>query len=321
MNERLTEVCEYEVLAEGLRFPEGPVVLADGSIAIVEIEAGRLTRVDRDGTTETIANLGGGPNGAALGPDGALYVTNNGGFGWWEADGQLTCLGTASDDYAGGSIQRVDVATGEFETLYTHCDGQPLVGPNDLVFDSHGGFYFTDLGKVIDGAYAFGGLFYAQPDGSAITRLAFWQIWPNGIGLSPDESELYVATTISGWLTRWTVDGPGIISASTGGVMAGDVIAKARGRQSFDSLAVEASGTVCAATLAAPGGDEAGILAVGPDGSTVLHLIDDHSTTNICFGGDDLSTAYITSSGKGRLLMAEWPRPGLSLNYGVAASA
>ena len=50
-------------------------------------------------------------------------------------------------DYQGGSIQRMDPHTGEHTTLYTACNGHKLSAPNDLVFDGHGGFYFTDLGK------------------------------------------------------------------------------------------------------------------------------------------------------------------------------
>ena len=59
---------EVTVIASGLAFPEGPIAQPDGSIVLVEIKAGLLTRV-RDGGKETIAELGGGPNGAAIGPD------------------------------------------------------------------------------------------------------------------------------------------------------------------------------------------------------------------------------------------------------------
>src|SRR5579862_5730249 len=74
-------------IASGLEFPEGPVALADGSVLVVEIAGGRLTRVRPDGALKTVARLGGGPNGAALGPDGHCYVCNNGGFSWRTDDG------------------------------------------------------------------------------------------------------------------------------------------------------------------------------------------------------------------------------------------
>src|SRR5262245_7737303 len=99
---------DVEVVTEGLQFPEGPIAMADGSVVLVEIKRQTLTRVRPDGSTEVIAELGGGPNGAAVGPDGAVYVTNNGGFEWAEAGGLTTPHGTPAD-YRTGSIQRVDL--------------------------------------------------------------------------------------------------------------------------------------------------------------------------------------------------------------------
>src|SRR5438876_10774917 len=83
---------ELRTLAEGLQFPEGPVALADGSVLLVEIAAGALTRIAPDGTRSVAANTGGGPNGAAVGPDGKGYVANNGGFEWHREDGHIRPL-------------------------------------------------------------------------------------------------------------------------------------------------------------------------------------------------------------------------------------
>src|SRR5438874_8725576 len=131
---------EFRTLAEGLQFPEGPVALADGSVVLVEIAAGALTRIAPDGTKSVVAHTGGGPNGAALGPDGKCYVCNNGGFNWiTEETGYVRPHGRA-DAYTGGSIQRVDLATGAVEVLYTRCGDIPIMGPNDIVFDDDGGF-------------------------------------------------------------------------------------------------------------------------------------------------------------------------------------
>ena len=129
-------MSELTVVAEGLRFPEGPIAMPDGSVILVEIARGTLSRV-RDGTIEVIAHLGGGPNGAAIGPDGQCYVCNNGGFKWIEARGRLF-PGEEPENYGGGRIEKVNLETGEIEVLYTNCQGLPLRGPNDIVFDADG---------------------------------------------------------------------------------------------------------------------------------------------------------------------------------------
>jgi gluconolactonase len=83
------------------------------------------------------------------------------------------------------------------------------------------------------------------------------------------------------------------------------------GLQLFDSLAVDGAGNVCVATLV-----NGGITVISPNGLSIEHIPrPDPLTTNICFGGADLRTAYITLSGTGRLVAMEWPRPKLRLNY------
>lgn len=124
---------QFEVVAEHLAFPEGPVVMPDGSIIVVEIAAGRVTRVWGEGRTEVVAVTGGGPNGAALGPDGAIYVCNSGAI-----DRELGCHLDEGPD-AVGRIERIDPATGSVDRLYERCGDITLGAPNDLVFDRAGG--------------------------------------------------------------------------------------------------------------------------------------------------------------------------------------
>ena len=100
-------MAEMKLIADGLKFPEGPIAMPDGSIVLVEIAAGRPTRITPDGKKETIAEPGGGPNGAAIGPDGKCYVCNNGGFDWHDQDG-LLIPGDIATDYSGGRIERID---------------------------------------------------------------------------------------------------------------------------------------------------------------------------------------------------------------------
>jgi gluconolactonase len=304
-------MSELREIAGGLQFPEGPIAMPDGSVLLVEIKRGTLSRVSPDGKVVVVAHTGGGPNGAAIGPDGAAYICNNGGFEWHDIGG-FTFPGNQPKDYIGGRIQRVDLSTGVVDDLYTECDGHPLRGPNDIVFDAVGGFWFTDHGKLRDRDRDRTGVFYAKADGSLIREVIFPLDAPNGIGLSPDGTRLYVAETHTGRVWYWHIKGPGEIDlAAALGPSGGSLLAGLPGFQLFDSLAVDGAGNVCVATLV-----NGGITIISPDGTSIEHVpMPDPLTTNICFGGPDLRTAYITLSGTGRLVAMQWPRPGLRLNY------
>jgi gluconolactonase len=299
-------------LAGGLRFPEGPMAMPDGSIVLVEIERQTLSRVTPDGRVHVIAGLGGGPNGAAMGPGGKIYVTNNGGFEWIERPGKLFPAVQAKA-YAGGSIQVVDPETGKFDTLYDACDGRRLRGPNDLVFDRAGGFWFTDLGKARERDFDRGAVYYAKADGSSIVEAIFPLDRPNGIGLSPDERTLYVVETPTARCWAFRLSGPGQIESANGPYRGekGRVVVGLGGYQMFDSLAVDSEGHVCVATLIT-----GAVSDIWPDGSRVdQYVLPDMMVTNVCFGGPGLRTAYATLSMGGTLVSFEWPRPGLPLNY------
>jgi gluconolactonase len=303
---------KHTQIASGLRFPEGPVAMPDGSVILVEIERRTLSRVTPDGKIHVIAGLGGGPNGAAMGPGGKIYVTNNGGLKFVERPGKLFPVAQA-DDYTGGSIQIVDPETGKFDTLYDRCDGRRLNGPNDLVFDGAGGFWFTDLGKTRERDADRGAVYYAKADGSSIREAIFPLERPNGIGLSPDEGTLYVVETPTARCWSFRLSAPGEIESANGPYRGekGKVVVGLGGYQMFDSLAVDGEGHVVVATLIT-----GAVSDIWPDGSRVdQYTLPDMMVTNVCFGGRDLRTAYATLSMGGTLVSFEWPRPGLPLRY------
>ena len=214
-----------------------------------------------------------------------------------------------------GSIQRVDIASGKVETLYEESDDadgetRPLRAPNDIVFDDAGGFWFTDHGVRGD---------RTQRPHRHLLREGRRQL-DHGGDLPGRCAERHRAVTERRPpLRRGDAHGP----RSGRGTSRRPAPWKARTRS----------------------GPDGGELLVGPAGLPVLRLArgrrrrlgvrrharqrrhhldlagrqhvehmatDDPLTTNICFGGTDLRTAYITCSGSGRLLATEWPRPGCS---------
>ncbi len=264
-----------------------------------------------DLTKQTVAEIAGGPNGLALGPDGALYLCNNGGSFSETTYNGVTYPGPFDPSlYMGGRIQRVDLNTGEVKDLYTHCDGQQLRGPNDIVFDTSGGFWFTDHGIRHGRIYDLTAIYYAKIDGSMIREVIFPCQAPNGIGLSPDGETLYWAETFTGRVHKATITGEGEVVRKSMRDPA-SCLAGLSGLQYLDSLAVDGDGNVCVATLI-----NGGITVISKTGEILEHIATgDPITTNICFGGPDFQTAYITLSGRGKLVSMKWPYKGMRLNF------
>ena len=304
---------DFRTVTEGLQFPEGPLEMPNGDIMVTEIKASRLSTVSADGTITPFATTGGGPNGAAIGPDGAIYVAQNGGFEWVQRplpDGTpRTFPGEQPEDYIGGQIQRVSPDGSEVTTLYTECAGERLKGPNDLVFDKEGNFYFTDHGKNRPRDRDRTGVFYASPDGKMIKEIIFPMEAPNGIGLSPDEKTLYVAETPTGRLWANELSGPGEVVGRR--VLATVPGAPPQGFGMCDSLCVDAEGNVIVATLV-----NGGLTSISPTGETTHVPCPDRLPTNACVGGPELGTRYATLSTTGKLIaFDDWPTKGLRLNF------
>ncbi|MEM1105373.1 MAG: SMP-30/gluconolactonase/LRE family protein [Pseudomonadota bacterium] len=298
----------FECIAQALKFPEGPVIMADGSVILVEIAAGRVTRIWGEGKRETVAEPGGGPNGLALGPDGALYCCNNGGFIFHEAGGFLV-PGNCPDDYSGGRIERIDLSTGKVERVLETVGERDLRGPNDIVFDDAGNFYFTDHGKTYPTQRDFGGLYFVDTAGNA-AEMAYHHTSPNGVGLSPDQKTVYMADTLTARIWAFDLAAPGQLVSTNPLGPDGRVVVTLPGLQYLDSLAVTAAGNVTVATIL-----NGGITTVTPEGDHAHTALPDPLVTNIAFGGEDRRTAWICMSGTGQLVKMAWPEPGLALAF------
>lgn len=289
----MTELRPFEIIAEGLGFPEGPVAMGDGSVIVMEVVARRISRC-WDGKRETICETDGAPNGAAIGPDGALYVCNNGGL---DIENFHSSTGPGSE----GRIERVDLATGKIERVYDSCDGFPLSAPNDLVIAADGTIYFSDLGKTYGRSRDASGLYAGAADGSSIKCLHYRATSYNGVGLSPDGRTVYAADTFESRLYAFAVgvDNPERKLVAN---VAGDLV--------LDSLAVTAAGNICVGA-----NFFGGIATITPEGQVSLEKFDDRLVTNIAFGGADMQDAVIALSESGRLARVRWDEPGLRLAF------
>lgn len=330
-----------EIVAHGLGFPEGPVALQDGTLIFVDIQKQGLFRLSATGQVELVANIPGGPNGVAIGPDGFAYVCNNGGiFDFVEMPLVPKGTGRRTRDeylllpdaacpggmYRGGSISKVNLKTGHVTEIYGPNTGHQLIAPDDIVFDSkrpEGAFWFTDCGYQNEGVLMKGGVYRATIDGKSLAKVARVPS-ANGIGLSPEGDVLYVADTLFARLWAIALDPltRAVIPPYPDAPFDGEVILTLQGLQWLDSLKVEQSGRICIATLLSGGitifdktDKSVDFLPVGvplPNGLSK----GDPMTSNLCFGGPNLDDVWITSSAEGRIYHGKtWPRPGLKLAF------
>ena len=177
---------EPRVVATGLRFPEGPSLLDDGSFAVVEMQGEGVARVGTDGSVAPLADLGGGPNGSALGADGDVYVANNGGLsasatGYWHAPREID-----------GCVQRIG-ADGAVTTIALPGGGRR---PNDVCFAPDGSLLVTDSANWEDMRNLNPGHVFRISPGGEAQSLVELPALPNGIGFGPD-GRLYVAQSLT----------------------------------------------------------------------------------------------------------------------------
>lgn len=286
------------VVAEGLRFPEGPVVMKDGSLLFVQIPLGLISRLTPTGKVETVAQVEGGPNGLAVGPDGKVWIANDGGrFTFVERDGVLTSGPPPAGFTGGGSIQRLDLKTGKVETVFDSINGRPLIAPDDLAFDQNGGLWITEFGL----ARGSGAIYHAERGAKALTLARGGLSAPNGIGVSPDGRLLHVSMGTN--LYGFDIAGPGALAALT---FPNGLQAPLHDESYADSLRLQADGKVCVCSLFRPGG----ISVIDRMGKVEFLGFPDRMTCALAFGGRDMRDAWVMLSGTGRIAKVRWPSPG-----------
>lgn len=265
------------VIAEGFTFPEGPAFRGD-VLFLVDLHEGCTARV-RGGTVERLVYTGGRPNGLAFHPSGDLFVADNG----------LAAILRIHADH------RVEVVASSWE-------GSPFQGPNDLIFDRAGRLYFTDPGQTFPSPPT-GRVFRIDSD-RTVHLVAEGLAFPNGIALSPDETALFVAETLTGRiLVLWRDE--------AGNFQGPQVFAHVGGVVGPDGLAIDEVGNVYAAMY----GD--GIIRViSSRGELIRELpAGGQKPTNLTFGGPERRTLVVTEVESGAVYALENEIPGLRL-YG-----
>jgi gluconolactonase len=346
-----------EIIARDLQYPEAPVYCQDGSILLAEIKGERLTRISSDGKHSEIAKVPGGPNGLAIGPSEGngteLFVCNNGGMSWIPYPPppseppppgykpKLWVSGQQPLNYQGGSVQKVDIASGVVTTLFTETSTPPaypplpfttwdppfkLRGPDDLVFDAEGGMWVSDFGKQRPRDVDVTGIYYVSPDSRTIRQAIYPLNAPNGIALSPDGQWLYVALSYERRIVKYKIASGGIFEPNPKTLDGSySVTGALPGISVLDSMAVDSKGNIYVATMIPEGYNpniNGGISIISPEGDLLEFVeiaLPDGTTcplpSNICFGGKDMRTAYITCGGSGLLISMPSDIPGLPLNF------
>lgn len=257
------------VQAEGLGYPEGPLVLGDGRVAFVEQYRSRVSILEAD-QVRTLAVTGGNPNGLALGRDGTVWVTRGRGIlGEWRAD-----------ELVPPAIVVVEPASGRTEIVTTTADGVPLRAPNDLCFGPDGALYFTDPDDYDPEAPIRGWI--CRLDASGAKRLhELENTFPNGLAFDREGRLLWVES-IARRVVRDAGDGPRVMAA-----FPEDAIP--------DGFAVAEDGRIVVATLHSGGID---VVTLGDDDAPAqvqrVALQDGVALTNLAFDGPVLWATDVT---------------------------
>lgn len=267
-----------ETLAGGLGHPEGPDILPDGRIVMVETYTSKLVAWSRERGIHDYAACGGGPNACMLGSDGAAYITQNGGtVGAWKADVMNV-----------PSIQKA-WPDGRVETVVTQVDGIALQAPNDLSFGPDGRLYFTDPADYQPADRRPGRVFALNPDGTGECLEEMPQAYPNGIVAEPDGSIVWVESYDRGVYRRR----PGRRSEQIHQLPPGHIP---------DGLKIDADGNLWVTTFMSGGVD-----ILRPDGSPIDFLETGGVPLNCVFHAGDL---LITDFGDITEVTADAPMDG-----------
>jgi gluconolactonase len=261
---------KVQLVAQGLRGTEGPIAMPDGSLLFTEQTANVITKVDAQGNRSSFLEKTNGANGVTFDPKGRLIATQP-------------------------ATKEIAVLSPTRTVLASSFEGQPLMGPNDVIADRKGGVYFSDPGPnplpgvTLPRAPA---VFYIRPD-SKVVKIAEGITRPNGVILSPDEKTLYVANTLGDAVIAFDVQPDGGVSNRRDFAKLAGVTKEGTGvRSGADGLAVDEAGRLFVATqvgvqVFSPQGRALGTIPIGVTGGP----------QNLAFAGAGKKTLFVVGRG------------------------
>jgi gluconolactonase len=251
-----------QLLSRQFSFTEGAAVDRGGNIFFTDQPNNTIWEYTTDGELVLFMDSAGRSNGMYFDPGGRL----------------VTCADEQEQLWSIGADRSVRV-------LLTDVGGRRLNGPNDLWIDARGGIYFTDpyyqrpywvrTHSDLDGEKV-----YYLPRGKAQPVVVDADLRkPNGIVGTPDGHALYVADIGDGKTYLYAIGPHGLLS----------------GRRLFcaqgsDGMTLDERGNVYLT------GD--GVTVFDSSGRKIAHIpVPEQWTANLCFGGKDRRTLFITASG------------------------
>jgi gluconolactonase len=275
LRSEIISLMNTTLLASGLGFPEGPVIMGDGRVVLCDGNTGELlvyvgpggsggTAPPGNDCIEPYVRTGGSPWGALLGGDGAIYVTQGGN------------VPGSGDTSAVSGIQRV-LPDGSVELLFSEAAGYPLYGPNDLAFGPDGRLWFTESGSEQDFRFDVrspGRLFAVGSSGAGEMLLELPGVYPNGIAFDAQQ-RLY-----------WTESGAHRVQRLEDGKPV--TFCQLPDSHVPDGMAFAADGRLFVANTTFQG-----ITVVSPDGTMLEEIHLGEHATNCAFDGSDL---YVTAT-------------------------
>ena len=247
--------AQIEKRAGGFVFTEGPACDRDGNVYFSDIPNNRIHKWSVDGRLSTVRENSGGANG--------LYI---------DAGGNLLAC-------EGGSRRLTSMASdGTISVLADHYAGKKLNSPNDLWIDPQGGVYFTDprYGNM-DGLEQGGfHVYYLSADRKRLTRVIDDLVKPNGIVGNADGKLLYVAD-------------PGDNKSYVFHIQSDASLSNRRqiAPEGSDGMTLDERGNLYLT--------RAGVHVYSPQGKRIAVIETPERPANICFGGKDRRTLFITA--------------------------